>query len=158
MSEPNDTDAPERGDEEEAAEAPRPRPRKKRKKKKRRAKPVEAAVDEAAVDEAAVGEDAGEDAAGGDEASAPRPEPGEPELPGGGTPEGDRLRAAYRSFEVGDYASVRTIARALEDTAGPEVASAAQALRKRVEIDPIQVVVLSCCAAVVAAIAYVWIL
>ncbi|MFK7985083.1 MAG: hypothetical protein AB8I08_03555 [Sandaracinaceae bacterium] len=145
MSEPSEAETPpEESGEEEEAETPRPRPRKKRKKKKRRAKSAEAAES----DESATHADDDSDAAS----------PGEPDLPGEGTPEGDRLRAAYRSFEVGDYGAVRAIARGLEDTAGPEVASAAQALRKRVEIDPIQVVVLSCCAAVVVAIMYVWIL
>ena len=84
---------------------------------------------------------------------------GAPPLPGEGTADGDRLREAHRLFEVGDYAAVRTRARGLEETAkDPAVKAAARALRRRVEVDPVQVVVLLACAGLVAAIVYVWIL
>ncbi len=156
MSEPSDTDAPdtedgEFGDDEPAESTPpRARPRKKRKKKRQKRKPESASADSESTDRDEDGHAPPPAEEEGPDATAP--------LPGEGTADGDKLRQAHRAFEVGDYATVRALTRALEDSAGPAVASAARALRKRVEIDPIQVVVLSCCAAVVGAILYVWIL
>ncbi|MGE0788786.1 MAG: hypothetical protein AB7S26_24145 [Sandaracinaceae bacterium] len=85
-------------------------------------------------------------------------EPQKP-LPGLGTPEGDRLRQAHVAFDAGDYREVRALCKALESSAkDAAVREAAAELRARVEIDPIQVVVLACCAAVVVGILFKWIL
>lgn len=91
-----------------------------------------------------------------DEADEGPPDEG---LPGEGTADGDALREAHVAFEAGDYRAVRQRCRALEEKAEDhEVREAAAALRRRVEVDPIQVVVLAACAAVVIAIVYRWIL
>jgi hypothetical protein len=78
-------------------------------------------------------------------------------LPGEGTPEGELLRDAARAFEAGDYAMVRK--RAAELNSAPEdVRQAAQELAARTAIDPVQIVIVVACAAVLAAIVYVWVL
>lgn len=82
---------------------------------------------------------------------APKP------IPGAGTPDGDKLREALRAFEVGDYARVRARARDLEGASDPAVREAAAELAARISVDPVQIVVIGACAAVLAAIAYVWI-
>ncbi len=87
------------------------------------------------------------------EAEAPAP------LPGLGTRDGGKLREAHVAFEAGDYARVRERCRDLEANAeDPEVRAAAADLRSRIEVDPLQVVVLLACAAVVVAIVMKWIL
>ncbi|MEC7522018.1 MAG: hypothetical protein VYE22_19185 [Myxococcota bacterium] len=79
-------------------------------------------------------------------------------LPGAGTREGTKLREAVRAFEAGDFRKVRDRCRDLADAEDAEVRAAAEALRSRIDVDPVQVVVVLACFAVVAAIAYVWIL
>ncbi|HEY8431640.1 MAG TPA: hypothetical protein VIL20_24840 [Sandaracinaceae bacterium] len=79
-------------------------------------------------------------------------------LPGAGTPDGDKLREAMRAFEVGDYARVRARTRELASASDPKVREAAADLAERIAIDPVQVVVILACAAVLATIVYVWVL
>jgi len=67
------------------------------------------------------------------------------ELPGEGTPEGEKLRAAHAAFDAGDYASVRTLTGELVDVSDREVAQSAHDLRRRVSVDPVQVAVLLAC-------------
>lgn len=85
--------------------------------------------------------------------AAPKSEP----LPGAGTSAGDKLREAVRAFEAGDYARVRARTRELESAADPRVREAAAELAGRVAVDPVQLVVILACAAVLVAIAYVWV-
>lgn len=88
-----------------------------------------------------------------DAAAAKKLEP----LPGAGTPDGDKLREAMRAFEVGDYARVRARTRELAGAGDPKVREAAAALASRIAIDPVQVVVILACAAVLVTIALVWV-
>ncbi len=86
------------------------------------------------------------------------PPPPKP-IPGRGTPDGDRLREAHHAFDAGDHAAVRRITRALiEKTEDAEIRQAAEVLASRIAIDPIQVVVLAACAAVLFTIIWVWVL
>lgn len=84
-------------------------------------------------------------------AEAPKP------IPGAGTPEGRKLREALRAAEVGDHVRLRRLTRELEEAPDPAVREAAAELAERVAIDPVQVVVFLACAAVLATIAYVWV-
>ena len=79
-------------------------------------------------------------------------------IPGAGTAEGDKLREALRAFEVGDHARVRARARELESASDPAVREAAAELAARISIDPVAVIVMLACAAVLATILYVWVL
>jgi len=79
-------------------------------------------------------------------------------LPGAGTPDGDRLREAFRSLEVGDYRRVRARCDELPRARDRGVREAAAELRARTTVDPVQVVVVLACAAFLATIAYVWVL
>lgn len=85
---------------------------------------------------------------------APPPKP----LPGAGTPDGEKLREAVRAFEVGDYVRVRARVADLRKAEDPAIREVAQDLAARIAIDPVQVVVMLACAAVLAAIAYVWVI
>jgi len=80
------------------------------------------------------------------------------ELPGQGTREGSKLREAHRAFDAGDFRMVRQRCDELRDAEDPEVRAAAEALRSRTDVDPVQVVVVLACFALVGAIATVWIL
>jgi len=82
---------------------------------------------------------------------APKP------IPGAGTAEGDKLREALRALEVGDHARVRSRARELESASDPAVREAAAELLARISIDPVAIIVMLACAAVLATIIYVWI-
>lgn len=79
-------------------------------------------------------------------------------LPGAGTPDGDKLREAFRAFDAGDYRHVRACLRELERAEDPAVRDAAAELLARISIDPVQVGVVLACAVVLATIAYVWVL
>lgn len=127
------------GDEPSEEEAPKPK-RKRRKKKRRKRR---AGDDEAAAAEAGKG-------------SKKKNEP--PPLPGPGTPDGTKLREAHRAFDAGNYARVRELCRALESSEVPGVADAARDLFRRTTVDPAQIVVMVACAAVLAAIVWVWVI
>jgi hypothetical protein len=79
-------------------------------------------------------------------------------VPGRGTSDGDALRQALVAFDAGDHAAVRALTRRLEKADDPAVREAAAKLAARIAIDPIQVVVLAACAAVLFTIVYVWVL
>lgn len=79
-------------------------------------------------------------------------------LPGRGTPDGDKLRAAVRAFDIGDYALVRAKTDELAKSDEPEIRTAAAALRERIEIDPIQIAVVAACAVGFIVILYIWVL
>ncbi len=126
---------------EAAAEPPPERPKKRKKAKGRKA---------AASERGAASEDGA--------AAAKEAAPTAATLPGAGTSAGEKLREAHRAFEVGDSARVRARTRELETAADPAVREAAADLAARIAIDPVQIVVVLACAAVLAAIVYVWVL
>jgi hypothetical protein len=131
----------------------------------------------AAADEPAAPQN--EPAAAEKEPAAPEDEPaalhdgaaaGRPADGRGPTPDGDedvdatdpspaqaRLREARAAFEAGDYRRVRELAASLDD-APPEVADAAAELRRRTEVDPVQLLILAACLAIFGAIVYVYVL
>jgi hypothetical protein len=115
-------------------------PKKKAAKKKKKKKKAVAAETEPGAAEAE------------DEKAAPKP------LPGLGTPDGEKLARALRAFEAGNYALVRTLTIELEQAADPEVKEYAKGLRRRIDVDPIQIVVLVACLALFLVIAYVYVL
>lgn len=67
------------------------------------------------------------------------------ELPGQGTDAGQALRAAQEAFERGDYAEVRRLTGPLLEHPDADIARCAHDLRRRVEVDPAQVVALILC-------------
>jgi hypothetical protein len=71
-------------------------------------------------------------------------------------PEGDekeRVRRAMRCFDAGDHAQVRALADALAGSSEPAVRAAAEALRSRVRVDPVQLAVVGACALVLVLVA-----
>ena len=126
----------------EADVAPTEAPEKKKKKKKRKRRAA----------------DAEQDAPPSSEAEAAKKKDAPPPLPGAGTPEGARLREAHRLFEVGDFAAVRRLCGELERADDAAVRENAQELARRTTVDPVQVVVVLACAAVFAAIVWVWVI
>ena len=84
----------------------------------------------------------------------PEPKP----IPGRGTPDGDTLREALKAFDAGDYAAVREITGRLTKAEDAAVRDAAADLAARVAVDPIQIVVLAACAAVLGTIISLWVL
>ena len=81
-----------------------------------------------------------------------------PAIPGEGTREGDLLREALQAFDAGDYTLVRARSRALADAKDEAVRAAASDLATRIAVDPIQIVVVAACAAVLFAIVWHWVL
>jgi len=83
-------------------------------------------------------------------------EAGPKELPGAGTPAGDKLREAHASFTVGNYARLRELCDALaqDKEASVDVLDAARGLRRRTEIDSFQIVVLSACFLILQIVAF----
>ncbi|MEM6958918.1 MAG: hypothetical protein AAF411_03640 [Myxococcota bacterium] len=67
-------------------------------------------------------------------------------LPGKGTDAGDTLQKAHDAFVAGDYAKVRELTESLRSAEG-DVKLAADTLRRRVSVDPMQVSVLLACTA-----------
>lgn len=80
-----------------------------------------------------------------------------PPLPGEGTPEGEKLAAAHAAFERGDYARVRELCDELREAPRDDVALAARELRKRTEVDPVQVGVVLACLVLFGIIAYTYV-
>lgn len=68
-----------------------------------------------------------------------------------------QLLAAQRAFEVGDYRRVRAITDTLRTPPTDEIARAAADLRKRVSVDPAQLVVLLGCLALFLALVYIYV-
>lgn len=77
----------------------------------------------------------------------------EPELPGQGTTDGELLRRARGLYELGDYAAMRTVLTPLTRAKDPAVADAANALLRRIQVDPVQLGFLAGCLAAIVAIA-----
>lgn len=90
------------------------------------------------------------------DAKAPKGETAR-ELPGAGTPEGEKLREANAAFEAGNYALVRTLTEPLAKSSDPKVASAANDLVRRVSVDPVQLAFLIACAFALAAITWTYV-
>lgn len=75
------------------------------------------------------------------EADVPAPEP----LPGAGTAAGEKLQAVHDAFTRGDFAQVRELADGLRDAEDVKVREAALELRKRTEVDPVQIAIWAAC-------------
>ena len=71
---------------------------------------------------------------------------------------GGSCAACPNDRACGDFRMVRQRCDELRDAEDPEVRAAAEALRSRTDVDPVQVVVVLACFALVGAIATVWIL
>jgi len=80
-----------------------------------------------------------------------------PPLPGAGTPDGDKLAHAHAAFAAGDYARVRRLCDELGGARRDDVAAAARDLRRRTQIDPMQVAVIVLCLILFVAIAYTYV-
>lgn len=78
-------------------------------------------------------------------------------IPGRGTADGDALRDALHAFDAGDYVRVRELTGDLADAEDSEVRAAAERLAERIGVDPIQIVVLLACVAVLFTIYWVWV-
>lgn len=79
-------------------------------------------------------------------------------LPGEGTPEGELLRDANAAFEAGNYARVRELTTTLATASDPKIVDFAADLRRRVSVDPVQILFLTMCACALLAITYVYVL
>lgn len=99
-------------------------------------------------------ESASDDVQPESEEASNRPEP----LPGAGTPEGERLAEAHAAFEVGDYRRLRALCDALAEAPQEDVARAARDLRRRTEVDPMQVGVILACLALFLILAYMYVI
>jgi DNA polymerase/3'-5' exonuclease PolX len=71
---------------------------------------------------------------------------------------GERLRAARRAFEAGDFRRLREIGREIEQAGDAEEKRAARELVRRVRLDPAMLIALLVCAALFLGIAYVYVL
>ncbi len=90
------------------------------------------------------------------EAVAPETPPAPP--PGEGTPEGERLAEAHAAFERGDYGRVRALTARLLEAPQDDVARAARDLRRRTEVDPVQIGVILACLVLFLFLAYTYVL
>lgn len=77
----------------------------------------------------------------------------EPELPAAGTPEGETLRRGLALYELGNYREMRAILTPLTTAKDPAVADAANALLRRIAVDPVQIGFLVGCLLAILAIA-----
>ncbi len=80
------------------------------------------------------------------------------ELPNIDTPEGELLREAHAAFEAGNYARVRESTDRLSAATDAQIVDAAADLRRRVSVDPVQIVFLTACLCALLAITYIYIL
>jgi hypothetical protein len=80
------------------------------------------------------------------------------ELPNVDTPEGELFREANAAFEAGNYARVRELTGKLSAVADAQIVDAAADLRRRVSVDPVQIVFLTACLCALLAITYIYIL
>ena len=78
-------------------------------------------------------------------------------LPGAGTPDGEALVQAHRAFDAGDYKRLRALCEGLLEAKDEEVAGAARELRRRTEVDPVQIGVILACLVLFLVIAYVYV-
>ena len=67
------------------------------------------------------------------------------------------LAEAERAFDVGDYLRVRQITDTLREAHTDDISRAARDLRRRVAIDPAQIVVLLGCLAVFLVLVYMYV-
>jgi Tfp pilus assembly protein FimV len=70
----------------------------------------------------------------------------------------DLLARAQAAFERGDHRAVRQLCRRLEQASDPAVRTGAADLRRRLTVDPAQIVVLVSCLALFLVIVYVYVL
>ena len=78
-------------------------------------------------------------------------------LPGAGTAEGGQLRLAHDAFTVGDYRRVRRLTEPLLEAPDGDVARSARDLRRRTQIDPVQLGVVLACLFLFLAVAYAYV-
>ncbi len=78
-------------------------------------------------------------------------------LPGAGTPDGETLVQAHRAFDAGDYKRLRALCDGLLEAKDEDVARAARELRRRTEVDPVQIGVILACLVLFLVIAYVYV-
>jgi len=68
------------------------------------------------------------------------------------------LDQAKRAFELGDYLKVRELTKGLTDSNNAMIATSAQELRRRVSVDPVQIVILFLSLLLFLAVAYVYVI
>lgn len=88
----------------------------------------------------------------------PKPIAVDAPVPGAGTAEGETLRAALHAFDAGDYRTVGRLTAELSEAEDAAVREAALALRTRIGVDPVQIVALLACVAILFTIVYTWVL
>lgn len=69
-----------------------------------------------------------------------------------------QLARAEQSFEAGNYKGVRQMVRELTNANDPQIVQAARDLKRRVDVDPVQIAVIVFCSAVFLAIVITYIL
>jgi hypothetical protein len=69
-----------------------------------------------------------------------------------------QLAKATRSFQSGDYKSVRQLVSELTNSSDPQIVQAARDLKRRVGVDPVQIAVIVFCSAVFLAIVITYVL
>ncbi|MEM9190455.1 MAG: hypothetical protein AAGF12_14815 [Myxococcota bacterium] len=79
-------------------------------------------------------------------------------LPGADTESGIKLRRAYRAFERGDYQTVRTLCDELSNDKDKDIVLSAADIRRRTEVDPVQIGVVLACVILFGVIAYFYVL
>ncbi len=104
-------------------------------------------------------ESEGESEPAPDEESEGESEPAD-DLPGAGTEHGEQLRQAAQAFDQGDYVRVRKLVTALMTSpdVSPDVLQAAEEYRRRLSIDPMQLMILAGCLIFFCWIVYTYVL
>lgn len=74
------------------------------------------------------------------------------------SPDRKELEKATRRFEAGDYIGVRESVRELVNSSDPQIVQAARDLKRRVDVDPVQIAVIVFCSAVFLVIAITYVL
>ncbi len=69
-----------------------------------------------------------------------------------------QLATAVQCFEAGDYKSVRHLVSELTNSSDPQIVQAARDLKRRVDVDPVQIAVIVFCSAVFLAIVITYVL
>lgn len=72
-------------------------------------------------------------------------------------PENPKLVEAERAFEAGDYQLLRKLCDEVIAAGPPEAAEAARALRRRTEVDRVQLAILGACLVLFVIIAYIYV-
>ena len=78
--------------------------------------------------------------------------------PAPAAPADPQLAEADKAFDVGDYARVRELCDAIIARGPGPAAESARALRRRTEVDPVQLAILAGCLVLFLVIAYIYVL